>query len=68
MTRKIWEVMNKIKKCPYCDGEIVRSMTGLWHFDCKQCDRAWKVDNGFLYALFDTGNHIYSIKDLLMRC
>lgn len=66
MTYQIWKRMNKIKKCPYCDGELIRSLTGLWHFDCKRCDRVWKIERGILHALFDAGNHKYLIKDLLL--
>lgn len=65
VTRRIWQIAN-IKKCLYCGGEMVRLKSGLWHFDCTKCDRAWKVGiDQMLHALFDAGNHKYPIDSLI---
>jgi hypothetical protein len=64
MTRKIWQLYNH-KLCPYCGGELVRSKTGLYHFDCTECDRCWKVDeHGTWHAMFDAGRTTYTKEEL----
>jgi ribosomal protein L37AE/L43A len=66
MTREIWKV-SQAKRCPYCGGEIVRSITGLWHFDCLKCDRAWKIQpDGSWVALFDAAKTTFTEKDLIL--
>jgi ribosomal protein L37AE/L43A len=65
MTREIWKV-SQATKCPYCRGRIVRSVTGLWQFDCEECGRAWKVEeDGSWHALFDAAMTVFSKAQLI---
>ena len=42
MTREIWKRTHQTT-CPYCGGEVVRSKTGMYLYDCNVCDRGWDI-------------------------
>lgn len=60
MTREIWKRTN-LRTCPYCGGELVRSKTGMYLYDCIQCERGWDVDmQGNFHSKFDASRCVFS--------
>jgi len=61
MTREIFKRTHH-RTCPYCHGELMRSKTGMYLYDCTQCDRGWNIVNGTWYALFDAAHTTMEVK------
>ena len=47
-------ILIKKIKCPVCDHILVETSHKQWDYDCPQCQRSYKYEEGYLYSKFET--------------